>query len=496
MARLAALWLLPQGGFGLEAPWMLQEKLQKAKELLEFAFRKPNVVDPMGANSIILALEQLEEVGTYTTRIMEAGYVKQIYSAAGELVYELSEGDQWAVQEYTLKYIFVLGDLLPLVLMQPEEILDTLAKERGHPLLRRRRILSTLRVSWWSMLANTSTWAVPFFGSLAAVEKALHAGLPPHSEPYREELLEPSIPWPTSQRVLGAHARVRGEPFLSYALSREETFRKACAWLAAARSKSAIEVAERHFRTFYEESLGRVLHAAARWPVFALLHRLSLKPRLENDDPLSAEPVVEALEEELSVEDENESLSETGSEAAGDQRLPPAKALEFYRIYHVMTRLFDEMDVQWWVSHGTLIGALRDGGLSRHADDLEVDVPERDVETIQGSQMRAALGRNGLELSYDPRGRCFKVWPTGSTKASENDEVQLMDQSWWLPQQRVGTPALDIYVMQTPSDAGGERYYISNDLFHCNPRSCRRYWLNTELAAFYEVPFGQSPMLS
>ncbi|CAE7365138.1 unnamed protein product [Symbiodinium necroappetens] len=72
-----------------------------------------------------------------------------------------------------------------------------------------------------------------------------------------------------------------------------------------------------------------------------------------------------------------------------------------------------------------------------------------------------------------------------------------MDQTWWLPQQRVGTPALDIYVVQTPSDSGGERYYISNDQFHCNVRVCNvsisehpaaeRYWLNTELTSFYEA---------
>eukprot|EP00439_Symbiodinium_sp_Y106_P038684 s853_g4.t1 len=485
MGWLSLLWLLPQGGLGLEAPWMLQEKLQKSKELLEIAFRQPSVVDITGVNSIITALGHLEEIGQRTTRIMQAGYVKSLYDSAGELIYELSDSDQLAVQEYTLKYIFVLGDLLPLVLMQPEEIADVFAQERGHPLLRRQRILSTLRVSWWNMLVNNSTWAVPFFGGLAAVERALHAALPDYSEPYRDELLHQATQSRRSQKVFGSSFRVQGEPVLSFALSREETYRKACSWLVAADSKSTIEVAERHFRTFYEDSLNRVFQAAARWPVFAMLHRLALRPRLENDDRLLTEPAEE-------TSDENETLRPPRNEAAGDQRMPPAKALEFYRVYHVLTRLFDEMDVQWWVSHGTLIGALRDGGLSRHADDLEVDVPEIDVEKIQGSQMRAALGRNGLELSYDPRGRCFKVWPTGSEKASEHDEVQLMDQTWWLPQQRVGTPALDIYVVQTPSDSGGERYYISNDQFHCNVRVCKRYWLNTELTAFYEVPFGQS----
>ncbi|CAE7675367.1 unnamed protein product [Symbiodinium microadriaticum] len=461
------------------------DRLQKAKELLEIAFRQPSVVDVTGVNSIITALGHLEEIGQRTTRIMQAGYVKSLYDSAGELVYELSDSDQLAVQEYTLKYIFVLGDLLPLVLMQPEEIADVFAQERGHPLLRRRRILSTLRVSWWNMLVNNSTWAVPFFGGLAAVERALYAALPDYFEPYRDELLHQAAQSRRSQKVFGSSFRVQGEPVLSYTLSREETFRKACSWLVAADSKSTIEVAERHFRTFYEDSLNRVFQAAARWPVFAMLHRLALRPRLENDDHLLTEPAEEMSEE-------NETLSPPRNEAAGDQRMPPAKALEFYRVYHVLTRLFDAMDVQWWVSHGTLIGALRDGGLSRHADDLEVDVPEIDVEKIQGTRMRAVLGRNGLELSYDPRGRCFKVWPTGSEKASEHDEVQLMDQTWWLPQQRVGTPALDIYVVQTPSDSGGERYYISNDQFHCNVRVCKRYWLNTELTSFYEVPFGQS----
>ncbi|CAE7693529.1 unnamed protein product, partial [Symbiodinium necroappetens] len=67
-------------------------------------------------------------IGQRTTRIMQAGYVKSLYDSAGELVYELSDSDQLAVQEYTLKYIFVLGDLLPLVLMQPEEIADVFAQ--------------------------------------------------------------------------------------------------------------------------------------------------------------------------------------------------------------------------------------------------------------------------------------------------------------------------------------------------------------------------------
>ena len=36
-----------------------------------------------------------------------------------------------------------------------------------------------------------------------------------------------------------------------------------------------------------------------------------------------------------------------------------------------------------------MIGALRDGGLSRHADDCEMDISERDVELLQSVAMKA-----------------------------------------------------------------------------------------------------------
>ena len=120
------------------------------------------------------------------------------------------------------------------------------------------------------------------------------------------------------------------------------------------------------------------------------------------------------------------------------------------------------------------MGALRDGGLSRHADDCEIDIMGDDLDLFQEAGMRRALGRNGYELSFDPRGRCFKVWPAGSERAvpGAQDDAQLLDQSWWLPQQFVGTPSLDVYVVETPRGPGStsDCHYVSNAVFHCNDR--------------------------
>ncbi|CAE8660530.1 unnamed protein product, partial [Polarella glacialis] len=194
-----------------------------------------------------------------------------------------------------------------------------------------------------------------------------------------------------------------------------------------------------------------------------------------------------------SGEDRPEEPDSSGAVASGgEQWLAPNIVLEYYRVLHVVGALFDAFGVRWWVSHGSLIGALRDGGLSKHAEDLEIDIPAADVEKLQDSQVRAWLGRNGYELSFDPRGRCFKIWPSGSEQTPEaNKDDQLVDQSWWLPQQRVGAPALDVYVLENPEEGqGAERHYISNDEFHCNKKVCTQKWRAAELASFYMVPFG------
>ncbi|CAK8996601.1 unnamed protein product [Durusdinium trenchii] len=314
------------------------------------------------------------------------------------------------------------------------------------------------------------------------ISNAWSLEMPPPAKYKKGQHLQSLLEQPWGERPAGIHLQVQSEPLLSWEQTRWKAFRKACSWLATARSRASVEVAERHFRSFHANSLRSILLSTAQWPVFDLLHRLARRPRLDDDLSLEDEDARQGAESE-------ESTWPAGSVEAGQQRLSPALVLEYYRLFHVVTSLFSLFRLHWWVSHGTLIGALRDGGLSRHADDCEVDLPEKEVEILQSPAMLARLSRNGYELSYDPRGRCFKVWPGGSARADAR-EAQLVDQSWWLPQQRVGTPSLDIYLVQTPEDGRAERMYISNDVFHCNELSCQQYWNRWELQSFYEVPFG------
>merc|ERR1712232_939098 len=69
---------------------------------------------------------------------------------------------------------------------------------------------------------------------------------------------------------------------------------------------------------------------------------------------------------------------------------------------------------------------------------------------------------------------------------------QLKDPSWWLPQRRVGTPSLDIYIVHKHLEQFGvERQYLSNAIFHL--QGMRQYtWMLHELEGVQNVPFGET----
>lgn len=437
---------------------------------------------------------ELEQLQPFVARVMRGGGAPQLLDDAGEVEYELSSQDQVAVQAYMDGYVFVLSDLLPLVLQGPDVAMRSLIDEDSHPVLRRRTVVQFLRLSWWHMLTSEAAvpWAAPLFGALASVARSLRPSRPPLEDGYWG-LVQGARTGARSSLGAAPHLRVIAEPLLSWNFARPTAFRRAVAWLAVAEGRVAVENAERLVKGFESSSLRWTLEHAADWPIFDLLRDLASRAGSLMDDGSGERDDEADAEVEVETSPVAGYVPEVGPDGSVEwpQLLRPELALEFYRMLHVFGSLCDAFGLRWWVSHGTLIGALRDAGLSRHADDCEVDIAEADVELLQGTEMRGALARNGYELSYDPRGRCFKVWPVASQQASRHEEDVLRDQAWWLPQQFVGTPALDVYIVETPEAQGRrERRYVSNEEFHCNARVCDQVWQPQELAGFASVAFG------
>eukprot|EP00928_Gymnodinium_smaydae_P048107 TRINITY_DN32147_c0_g1_i1.p1 TRINITY_DN32147_c0_g1~~TRINITY_DN32147_c0_g1_i1.p1 ORF type:complete len:616 (+),score=125.20 TRINITY_DN32147_c0_g1_i1:48-1895(+) len=499
----------PQGLFG-DPPMAPLARLKLARDILDAAFAAPSPGDEVGgvmrdSALVMQGFQHLQEFGSFLQRVSGSGWQDGIIDETGNVQYKLSDDDQLAINAYADQSVFIFGDLLPLLLLPEDAFLDAIRNEERHPALKWKRIVNALRVSFDLLLvSDRGVWPVPFFGSLAGLVERLRGAMAKDatSDPYRELLVaNGSYLQPSSRDKMPLHVNVVAAPVLPATFSRDESYRRASAWLSIALASSddpvarsgAVGAAERDFKAFDMASLRITLEHAAQWPVFHLLHALAReKPTMAPLPPPPEPSRLDGAPEGVRAEPAR----------AGEQRLPAAQALELYRLLHVVGQLCDALGITWWVSHGTLVGALRDGGLSRHADDCELDIFEADAEAFQSTRMRAALARNGYELGYDPRGRCFKVFPAGSQQAnavavgegeSENEQdVQLSDQSWWLPQQRVGTPSLDIYIVQTPAgpESTADVHYVSNERFHCSERRCDAIWRPGELDAFAEVPFG------
>jgi len=458
----------------------LVDKLQSAREALDAAFMQSTP----STERIREGLVNLQEVARFVSRVIRSGWSGTLFDEQGKVEYQLSGTDQETVEAYMNEQVFVLPDLLHMVLMPPDDVAAAMEEESPRMYMFRIRLLGALRNSWWKALtANGSIWRLPFFGACANIVAKLHSAWHLENDPYRDLLLATGDDSIEDISKPSAHWKALADPILSSEYSRHRAFRHACAWLAiAGNRRQGLETAERHFRAFEHGSVRPVLEAAAVWPVFELLRALAARPlELRDDGDKALEPNLSPFSAppQVALQD-------------GGQSLTPRDALEMYRMVHIFGQLCNAYGVHWWVSHGTLIGALRDHGLSRHADDCEVDIPETDVEIFQGLKMRAALARNGYELSYDPRGRCFKIWPSGSPQAPIEGDGQLEDQTWWLPQRRVGTPALDVYILEAAGADASKRHYVSNEEFHCNSNVCTQYWTQAELSEFNEVVFGLS----
>ncbi|WP_031933946.1 LicD family protein [Candidatus Hepatobacter penaei] len=86
----------------------------------------------------------------------------------------------------------------------------------------------------------------------------------------------------------------------------------------------------------------------------------------------------------------------TLSRRIGAALLPKAQATKLYVTLAVLTRIFDDHGVTWWACGGTLLGAIRNGGIIPTDDDIDLCVFEKDLPKLE--KARAALKQQGFSL--------------------------------------------------------------------------------------------------
>eukprot|EP00930_Biecheleria_cincta_P056914 TRINITY_DN42932_c0_g1_i1.p1 TRINITY_DN42932_c0_g1~~TRINITY_DN42932_c0_g1_i1.p1 ORF type:complete len:166 (+),score=21.63 TRINITY_DN42932_c0_g1_i1:182-679(+) len=129
-------------------------KFGAAKVLLLEAFSTTGAIS---FGPLFDALDLLSEIASFVTRVIRGGFARQLYDEDGNPGYYLTDDDELMVDEYMSRHVFVLLDLLPLVLMTPEELASALVNEMGHPLLKRSSIASAMRLSWWTTITTNES---------------------------------------------------------------------------------------------------------------------------------------------------------------------------------------------------------------------------------------------------------------------------------------------------------------------------------------------------
>ncbi|CAJ1357216.1 unnamed protein product, partial [Effrenium voratum] len=91
----------------------------------------------------------------------------------------------------------------------------------------------------------------------------------------------------------------------------------------------------------------------------------------------------------------------------------PHKALEIYRLMDSVAEILTHFGVQWFASHGSLLGAIRHQGLIPYDCDADLTVFSFDLHKLTSAPLQLAMLRNGLVMDFLPVQNLFTIWRQG-----------------------------------------------------------------------------------
>jgi lipopolysaccharide cholinephosphotransferase len=150
------------------------------------------------------------------------------------------------------------------------------------------------------------------------------------------------------------------------------------------------------------------------------------------------------------------------------RRLDPLIAGQYYRALQLVDTVLTAHDIAYWMEGGTLLGAVRHGGLIPWDDDADVQFFQRDVQRL------LALGD-----VFDAHGYTLVESGVGSYKFFPNDGIAIAGGKWRYP-------FVDLFAMAIESE--------TEFIHYTDPRLRQKwatgYFLQDELLPLVRRPFG------
>lgn len=153
--------------------------------------------------------------------------------------------------------------------------------------------------------------------------------------------------------------------------------------------------------------------------------------------------------------------------------------LMLYSLLDQLGRLFDDQRLAWWAGAGTLLGAVRHGGLIPWDDDLDICIHARDLDRFR-LEVEPKLDRAGFEIVTHPE-----------------NETDLQPFPFFLVQPKGGTPRkgkwfkdpnLDVFVCE--QDGNGHTRFVSGRFLPS------MYFPAGSLLPLQRMPFGETSVMA
>ncbi len=136
-------------------------------------------------------------------------------------------------------------------------------------------------------------------------------------------------------------------------------------------------------------------------------------------------------------------------------KMTPENVGNYYKMLQVVDMVFNEHGVKYWIDGGTLLGAVRHGGMIPWDDDADIEVFEADAARVW--ELNPVFNKLGYKVSDWSWGDGLRIYPLHGQQ-----------------------PKLDIFLVKQVND----RIVIANGNFPKN------YWFPNELTPLKRIKFG------
>lgn len=155
-------------------------------------------------------------------------------------------------------------------------------------------------------------------------------------------------------------------------------------------------------------------------------------------------------------------------------RMDPREVGLFYNIMMRVDRIFRDHNIHYWATCGTLLGAVRHGGMVPWDDDIDVCMMEEEISRLLG--LREVLAAEGLELYYRPDFGFYKIYPTNGIPVTKEETFEVCPWKF---------PFVDVFPMRNENGRVEYARKVWRDIFP------REYYLPEDVLSYCpELPFG------